>query len=212
MSRLAAPALFILCVALAASGCSKRRYKMPSSSMFPTILLGSYLTADTSAKGPARGEIWVMPYPENPDQSFVKRIVALPGDRVEMRGDSLVVNGTPVPSCEVGPYTYSADGAAHAGRLVMERSDGPPYLTFIEGGIPHSMTGPWVTAPGEVFVVGDNRNNSHDSRSWNGGLGAGAPEKALIGRVEAPPLALPPGADALAAEFAKCKAALGAGP
>jgi signal peptidase I len=198
-------------IALAAFSCSKRSYKMPSGSMFPTFPLESKFVADTSARTPARGEVWVLHSPEHPEQEFVKRVVGLGGDRVEMRGDALMVNAKPVRSCTVGAYSPVFDGAPHPGRLVLEQLEVSAYLTFLED-LPTAgpgPAGPWWVPAGEVFVIGDNRQNSFDSRMWKGGIGAGAAQSLLIGRAEVPPLALPPDAAALAGAFAKCKAELG---
>jgi signal peptidase I len=193
---------------LALGGCDKRRFKMPSGSMLPSLAAGTSFVADRSVKRPTRGEVWVFEFPENREQNFAKRLVAGPGDRVEVRGGKLQVNGKPLPTCVVGRWSPPGEGPGHDGELVLEKLDAGAYLTFREDQS-RDPAGPWEVKVGEWFAVGDNRNNSHDSRSWNGGLGGGVPQAMLLGRVEMPPLALPAGAEGLAAGFAKCQAELG---
>lgn len=206
--------LFVLgLLTLFAAGCDKRRFKIPASSMYPTLPLGSSVTADTHQKQPARGEIWVFHSPEHPDQEFVKRIVGIAGDRVEIHGDALSINGKPVPSCVVGAHTIAPDGTPMTGRLVLEKLDAIVYLVFLADDVtPAPSAGPWTLGAGETFAVGDNRHNSHDSRSFFGGLGGAVKAEHLIGRVETLDAALPEGASGLAAAFAKCKAEIGISP
>jgi signal peptidase I len=201
---------FVLCAVmlLGLSACSKRRYKMPSGSMWPSIPVGETVTADTSIKTPARGDVFVFKLPEHPEQSFVKRIVALPGDRVETKGRTLLVNGKAVPSCVVGPFAFQSEGARHEGDLVLE---GAGYLVFHEKES-LSSDGAWTVGEGQFWAMGDNRNNSHDSRMWFGGNGGGVPSALIEGKVATTKAALPAGADALAPGFEKCKKELGAAP
>jgi signal peptidase I len=201
-------AVLLAATGLAATGCARKRFKMPSGSMLPSFPIGAYFSADTSVKQPRRGEVWAFQNPDDRDQNFAKRLVAGPGDRVEVRGGKLVVNGKPLPSCAVGRWSYAEGTDRHEGELVLEKLEAGAYLTFEEPSA-HAMTGPWEVKVGEWFAVGDNRSNSHDSRSWNGGLGGGVAKELLIGRVDPEPPVLPPGAEGLAAGFAKCKAELG---
>ena len=150
-----------------------------------------------------------MKFPENPDQSFAKRLVAGPGDTIEERAGRLVVNGKPLPACLVGRYAVTDGDRTSSGDLVLEKSEAGAYLIFDASGGAAAPGGPWQMGANEWFVVGDNRRNSHDSRSWNDGRGRGLPEPMLVGRVEMPPLALPVGGEGLAPGLSKCKAELG---
>jgi signal peptidase I len=163
-------------------------FKVPSGAMIPTIAVGDHLFVDKAVyrgRAPRRGEVFVFRYPEHPDQDFVKRAIAVAGDKLEVREGHPVLNGWEVPSCAVGPWAYrdEVEGAAHEGELFVEFLEASAYLVFFDKGAPTSAyQGPYTAAPGETWVMGDNRNNSHDSRMWFGGQGGGVPAALVKGR------------------------------
>jgi signal peptidase I len=163
-------------------------FKVPSGAMIPTIAVGDHLFVDKSVyrgRTPRRGEVFVFKYPEHPDQDFVKRAIVVAGDKLEVRGGHPVINGWEVPSCAVGTYRYteSYDGSAHEGQLSVEFLEASAYLVLFDKDAPApDYQGPYRAGPGETWVMGDNRNNSHDSRVWFSGNGGGVPASHVKGR------------------------------
>jgi signal peptidase I len=171
-------------------GCATEKFKA-GDSMLPSIALGATITIERRA--PARGDVVVFRAPERPSARYVKRVVGLAGDTIAMNGDTLVVNGKPAARCDVGAWAYvDASGAAHHGERWLEALDGSaPFLVFEESGKASSAAGPWTVAPGEVFVMGDNRDNSHDSRVWFDGRGGGLPLDLVVGVMPRDTIRLP---------------------
>jgi signal peptidase I len=164
-------------------------YKIPAGSMMPTLLVGDHIFVDKlafGARAPERGEVIVFEFPEKPQYDFVKRVIAGPGDTLAIRNGRPILNGWEVPHCKVGAAELPSDGDGHRSRgdLEVEFLDGYAYLTFYDEASASftEMQGPFYAAPGEYWVVGDNRNNSHDSRMWFGLRGGGVPEKRIKGR------------------------------
>lgn len=176
-------------------------FKIPSGSMIPTLQVGDHIFVNKFTYGPAvpftkarlfsrmppdRGDVMVFAFPEHPEQDFIKRVIALPGDELRARGGHPILNGWEVPSCYVGVYAYNETepGMRHEGDLFVEFLDDEAYLTLYDhlnsGAM--EMQGPYYVKPGEVWVMGDNRNNSHDSRAWFSGQGGGVPFDNVKGR------------------------------
>ncbi len=205
-------AIAIATTLVVARGFLSGSYKVPSGSMIPTIGNGEHILVNRTDKEAGRGKMIVFRYPEQPSSEFVKRVVGMPGDVVELRGGStLVVNGKVTPSCTVGAWAFSEEGGQrHEGELVVENLDGTRFLVFHERGLEAAMpAGPWTVKPGEAFVVGDNRANSHDSRMWYLGAGGGVPFANILGTVRPQgAIGLPLGAEALKAKLKACVASL----
>jgi signal peptidase I len=175
-------------------------FKIPSGSMIPTLMVGDHIFVNKFSYGPAipythsrvwtsmpprRGDVIVFAFPEHPEQDFIKRVIAVEGDKLEARSGHPIINGWEVPSCRVGNYVYNdydSPISRHEGDLYVEYLGDESYLTFYDrGGFPE-VQGPYFAKSGEVWVMGDNRNNSHDSRMWFGGRGGGVPFENIRGR------------------------------
>jgi signal peptidase I len=153
-------------------------FEIPSPSMEKTLLIGDYLLVDKTHYGPSsvwsailpyrpihRGEIVVFHYPRDPKQHFVKRVIGLPGDRIRLRHKRVYVNGTPL----VEPYTIYNDRSEDAFR------DDFPNGSRLQAGIDSSWyiqldrmveDGQLIVPADHYFVMGDNRDDSSDSRYW----------------------------------------------
>jgi signal peptidase I len=160
-------------------------FKIPSGSMIPTLTIGDHLLVNKfvygpripftdirifSWKEPKRGDIVVFKYPENEDKNFIKRVVGLPGDKIEIKNGKLLINDEPVRLSETGTY----DGKEQAsGYPYYEK---PKLLNEQLGTVKHHILylrdqsgygfGPKIVPAQSVFVMGDNRDNSQDSRVW----------------------------------------------
>lgn len=189
-----------IAVAMALRAFVFEAFKIPSGSMIPTLQVGDHIFVNKFTYGPAipwthkrlwsrmppkRGDVIVFAYPEHPEQDFIKRVIAVPGDRLEARGGHPIINGWEVPSCSAGNFSYteSQDGARHEGEVFVEFLEDEAYLTLYDRqSLTNEHQGPFDVKPGEVYVMGDNRNNSHDSRMWFGGQGGGVPFENIKGR------------------------------
>jgi len=164
-------------------------FKIPAGSMSPTLLVGDHIFVDKAAyrrRAPRYGEVMVFAFPEHPEQDFVKRVVALPGDRLEVDGGRPRINGWEVPHCKVGPWSYEDPDSPvmrHTGELDAEFLGDQAYLVFFDAasGAFADHQGPYRAKPDEYWVLGDNRNNSYDSRMWFGGTGGGVPRRLVRG-------------------------------
>jgi len=146
-------------------------FKVPSRSMMPTILPGDRFLADKRVGRPGgvklrRGAIAVFRYPNDRTMLYVKRIIGLPGDRVEIDGPSVKVNGS-----ELRQETLASLGTSSLDRLladheaIRETIDGTSYTVLWRKDGEHEPLS--VTVPnGKVFVLGDNRDAAQDSRSF----------------------------------------------
>jgi len=135
-------------------------FKIPSGSMEKTLLIGDHILVNKFLFGtkipfvdkkyliirePVRGDIIVFKYPEDETKDFIKRVIGTPGDVVEISNKKVYVNGKPL----VEPYTVYADGDVLAKSLQARDNFGPVKVP-----------------PDEYFMMGDNRDRSHDSRFW----------------------------------------------
>ena len=141
-------------------------FKIPTGSMENNLLIGDHLLVNKFVFGPSatrlerailpmgtikRGDVIVFKYPEEPDRDYIKRVIGLPGETVELRAKKIYINGTPLDE----PYVHfleppSTDTDVHE-------------VTSIDV---RERYGPVTVPPNQYFVMGDNRDNSQDSRYW----------------------------------------------
>lgn len=182
-------------------------FNIPSGSMKPTLLVGDYLFVAKYSYGyshyslpfspdlfsgriffhmPARGDVAVFKYPRNPSEDYIKRIIGLPGDTVQMREGQLYVNGKLVPRKPVGNYTDNEGGI----RIVLKEYQETLPPSDHHAAVKHDIlkatdqgaannTPVFKVPPGDLFVMGDNRDNSDDSRFWGY-----VPMTNLVGKAE----------------------------
>ena len=152
--------VFALLIALFIRTFVVQAFKIPSGSMLPTLQIGDHILVNKLAYGvrvpfleeqlarfgtPKPGDVIVFVYPVDPSKDFIKRVVGVPGDVIEIRNKRVFVNGVPRDD----PHAYFADGQDDA-----------------RGGMPRDNFGPVTVPRDHVFVMGDNRDRSYDSRFW----------------------------------------------
>jgi len=147
-------------------------YRMQTGSMAPTVLPGDFIMADkridhsSENLGLKRGELVVFKFPRNKKIHFIKRIIGLPGDEIELRGMELYVNGKKWTAQEVPQVEGKRDENIKKGTIAFyEKGDsGTHIVSYLQGAERKDLS---VSVPeGCCFVLGDNRDNSADSRHW----------------------------------------------
>jgi len=179
--------LYILVVALFIMTFTAQPFRIPSASMEPTLLVGDFLlvnkdisTGRFPALAPAnlirRGDLIVFHYPVNPALHLVKRVIGLPGDRVRLRDGRVWIDGHALSE----PYAVFRPSAPDSYRDDFPRVDRADPAVDSRWWIQmHTLVsnGELTIPPGSYFVLGDNRNDSEDSRYW--GL---VPREAIEGK------------------------------
>jgi signal peptidase I len=201
----------IAAIVLTTKTVAAEAYYVPSGSMQPSLLIGDQLIVSKFPYGysryslpvplapasperllgamPGYGDVVVFRLPRDPSQSYVKRVVGLPGDRVQMRDGRLWVNGKELPLRPAGiGEAQDEDGTPEAApRFVETLPNGRehPIFKFRQHG-EYDDTAVFEVGPAQIFVMGDNRDDSADSRvpPSAGGVGL-VPVENLVGRVDA---------------------------
>lgn len=181
-------------------------FKIPSGSMIPTLLVGDFILVNKFTYGirlpvinkkiidinlPERGDVMVFRYPEDPSLDYIKRVVGLPGDTVAYQNKRLTINGEAVEMKKIADYLhperlyYSEQYEATMGvrHRLLNDADAPAFVPDA-GRFPHrenctyNASGVICKVPaGHYFMMGDNRDNSRDSRAWGF-----VPEQNIVGK------------------------------
>jgi signal peptidase I len=153
------------------------QYVIPSASMLPTLLVGDHILAIDgyfAGTAPRRGDVAAFRFPRDPATLYIKRIVGLPGDTVQMKNGNLLVNGAPVPIERAGAFfgTPPDCGFGAIPLFIETLPGGPSYRTIRGCGPPMLEDTDLFTVPADhYFMLGDNRDDSEDSRDPASGVG-----------------------------------------
>lgn len=157
-------------------------FKIPSGSMIPTLLVGDHIFVNKYVYGirlplmnsrlvewsnPQRGDVIVFAYPQDPEKDYIKRVIGLPGDRITIRGQELFVNDHKLMMTDSEPYTYTDEITGNPAHAILRQvvvDDKQFRIIYDEGRLHPSME--YTVEPRHLFVMGDNRDNSADSRAW----------------------------------------------
>lgn len=167
-------------------------FRIPSGSMMPTLLVGDFILVNKFVYGirlpvsdkkifevsqPERGDVVVFRYPLDPSTPFIKRVVGLPGDRIAYYNKVLYINGQQADQRLIGRYIGHGSGADMTGASLRQETLGSiTHPILVQTGYPSADT-KLVVPEGHYFVLGDNRDNSRDSRYWGT-----VPDGLLIGK------------------------------
>lgn len=167
-------------------------FRIPSGSMIPTLLVGDFILVNKFDYGirlplinrkiidigdPKPGDVVVFRYPEDPSTPFIKRVVGVPGDRIEYKAKRLFVNGESVRYDAAGTYVGVKSAVMHTGAEKLVEHLGEHAHDIIVTPRAYSFDWEGTVPPDSYFVLGDNRDNSRDSRFWGF-----VPDENLIGR------------------------------
>ena len=182
-------------------------FKIPSGSMIPTLLVGDFILVNKWTYGirlpvinkkiidvnlPQRGDVMVFRFPADPSLDYIKRVVGLPGDKIEYMDKKLTINGVAMPQSPAGDYLHT--DRLYYSPSFTEKLGGVEHKVIVENDAPASVSqtikypfrdncnytnrGLSCTVPaGHYFMMGDNRDGSFDSRGWGF-----VPEQNIVGK------------------------------
>ena len=204
--------VYALLIAFAVRTIAFEPFNIPSGSMIPTLLVGDYLFVSKFSYGyshfslpfapnlfsgrifgsePQRGDVIVFADPGNISEMYIKRLIGLPGDKIQVIDGVLNINGTPVKRTPVTDSYAWVDQSSDGGRMTVSHSK--EYLEELPGGVKHMIlqddnfppadnTQVYTVPAGHYFMMGDNRDHSEDSRFMSD-VGY-VPAENLVGKAE----------------------------
>jgi len=167
-------------------------FKIPSGSMMPTLLAGDFILVNKFTYGlrvpilnntfievgkPERGDVFVFHYPPDPSIDYIKRVIGVPGDKIEYRNKQLFINGEPAQLTLIDDYQYVAPGLNMVTAKHYQEQLGEVSHDVLIEDSSLAIDGEVVVPAGHYFAMGDNRDNSKDSRFWGF-----VPEQNLVGK------------------------------
>ncbi|NOY73596.1 MAG: signal peptidase I [Gammaproteobacteria bacterium] len=167
-------------------------FRIPSGSMMPTLLTGDFILVNKFTYGirlpvldtkiitigePERGDVAVFRFPEDPSIDYIKRIVGLPGDRISYRDKAIYINGEKMEVTGLGSYQGEGTALSMTGAQWAEEQLGDVKHQILMRSESRPRNREFRVPDGRYFVMGDNRDNSNDSRFWGT-----VPEENLVGR------------------------------
>jgi signal peptidase I len=167
-------------------------FRIPSGSMMPTLLVGDFILVNKFAYGirlpviytkifdigeAERGDIVVFRYPKQSSVDYIKRVIGLPGDKIAYYNKRLHINGKPIKQVSLGRYQGVGQGSDMTGAIhFLEQLPNVEHSILVRKGQP-TVEDVYQVPKGQYFVMGDNRDNSNDSRYWGF-----VPEQNLVGK------------------------------
>ena len=167
-------------------------FRIPSGSMLPSLHIGDFILVNKFNYGirlpivnkkvipislPERGDVMVFRFPHDKSINFIKRVVGLPGDKIEYKDKRVYVNGKPVPMEAKGEFNFrEVSQKNHVGKRYLETLDTVTHEIIVDPTKQTTETS-YAVPEGHYFVMGDNRDHSNDSRYWGF-----VPEQNIIGK------------------------------